>query len=421
MLHLLSLVVSLAVATTGHTFDTVYSWKQVEYKLPNDSIQNEFIASGDYVPENNMPLGLAVWHKKIFVTVPRWKRGVLATVNSFSMDDSSPSPMLDPYPDFKTNNIHTPDGLVSIFRLRIDSCDRMWGLDTGVDDILGDSKVVRPMRLIVIDLKTDEIIRKYTLKDTDVKPDTFIADLAVDVPPGQCDKAYAYMSDLSEYGIVVYSWEKDDSWRINHHYFHFDPLNSDYNISGYNYQWSDGVFGLSLSPVRSDGYRTLYFHSMSGITEFSVSTDVLQDSTLRKSSEFHNFRVVGNKGALSQGPSSVIDPETCIDYFTQPSRNGIACWDTKTELTPETFKLVARNNKTLVFPQDVVLDDMSRRLYVLSNNLPKFIHDSYNPSETNFYITSADLDRLTSMCESGSTESMRTDQQDDYMIFPNVS
>lgn len=71
-----------------------------------------------------------------------------------------------------------------------------------------------------------QIIRKYTLKDTDVKPDTFIADLVIDVPPGQCDKAYAYMSDLTEYGIVVYSWEKNDSWRINHHFFHFDPLNS---------------------------------------------------------------------------------------------------------------------------------------------------------------------------------------------------
>lgn len=76
---------------------------------------------------------------------------------------------------------------------------------------------------------------------------------------------------------------------------------------------------------------------MSGITEFSVPTDVLQDQTLKKSGEYHNFHIVGNKGPLTQGPSSVIDPETCIDYFTQANRNGIACWDTKTELTPETF------------------------------------------------------------------------------------
>lgn len=75
------------------------------------------------------------------------------------------SPTLEPYPDLATNNIHSPDGLVSIFRVRIDACDRMWGLDTGVDDILGDAKVVRPMRLIVIDLKTN-MVPSQTLRAT---------------------------------------------------------------------------------------------------------------------------------------------------------------------------------------------------------------------------------------------------------------
>jgi hypothetical protein len=247
-------------------------------------------------------------------------------------------------------------------------------------------------------------IRKYTLKDTDVKPETFIADLAVDVPPGQCDKAYAYMSDLSEYGIVVYSFEKNDSWRINHHFFHFDPLNGDFNISGYNFQWTDGVFGMSLSPINNNnnntnGSRKLYFHPMSGITEFSVDTDILQDNELKKSGIYSNFHVVGNKGPLTQGPSSIIDSKTCINYFTQVNRNGIACWDITMELNPETFKLVAQDNTTLVFPQDVVIDNESRKLYVLSNNLQKFMYGSFDPLATNFYITSADLETLTCMCK----------------------
>lgn len=63
------------------------------------------------------------------------------------------------------------------------------------------------------------------MKNTDVKPESFIADLVIDVTPNQCDKAHVYMSDISEYGIVVYSWEKNDSWRIYHNFFHFDPLN----------------------------------------------------------------------------------------------------------------------------------------------------------------------------------------------------
>ncbi|KYM75455.1 Protein yellow [Atta colombica] len=386
--------------TTGHTLNTVYSWKQVEFKFPNDIVRNEYKASGDYIPENNVPLGLAVWHKKMFVTIPRWKKGVLATLNSFSMNDNEDSPVLTPYPDLKANNISSPDGLVNIFRVRIDACDRMWGLDTGVNDILGDSEVVRPMTLVVIDLKMNMILRKYTLKDTDIKPDSFIADLVIDVTPEQCDKAYAYMSDLTTYGIVVYNWEKNDSWRINHHFFHFDPLNGnqllvgDYSISGYNFQWTDGVFGMSLSPI-----RVLYFHSMSGITEFSVPTDILQDNKSKRSEIYNNFHIVGTKGPLTQGPSSIIDPETCINYFTQINRNGIACWNIITKLNPETFKLVAQDNTTLVFPQDIAIDNESRKLYVLSNNLQKFMQDSFDPLMTNFFITSTDLETLTMLCK----------------------
>lgn len=68
------------------------------------------------------------------------------------------SPMLTPYPDLDANNIYSSDGLVSIFRLRIDACDRMWGLDTGINDILGESKIVQPMRLIGIDLNTNKVL-----------------------------------------------------------------------------------------------------------------------------------------------------------------------------------------------------------------------------------------------------------------------
>jgi len=117
----------------------------------------------------------------------------------------------------------------------------------------------------------------------------------------------------------------------------FNSLTGDYNVNGYNFQWADGVFGMSLSPIRDDGYRTLYFHPMSAITEFSVSTDILQDNTLKKWEDYANFHIVGNKGPLTQGPSSIIDSETSVDYFTQVNRNGIACWDTKVKLNPKTF------------------------------------------------------------------------------------
>jgi len=62
-------------------------------------------------------------------------------------------------------------------------------------------------------------------------------------------------------------------------------------------------------------------------------------------------------------------------------------------------ELVAQDNTTLVFPQDLTIDNESGKLYVLSNNLPKFMYDSFDPLATNFFITSIDLEILTSLCK----------------------
>lgn len=68
-----------------------------------------------------------------------------------------------------------------------------------------------------------------------------------------CDNAFAYVPDLGGYGVVVYSLKQDDSWRVSHHYFHFEPLAGSYRVGGVEFQWTDGVFGLALSEPRENG------------------------------------------------------------------------------------------------------------------------------------------------------------------------
>lgn len=120
---------------------------------------------------------------------------------------------------------------------------------------------------------------------------TFIANIAVDQGKGGCDDAYAYMSDELGYGLIVYSWQQNRSWRITHSYFMPDPLAGDYNVGGLNYQWGEeGIFGMSLSPVALDGFRTLFFHPLSSNREFAVSTRILRDEKLAADS-YHDFQV----------------------------------------------------------------------------------------------------------------------------------
>lgn len=75
-------------------------------------------------------------------------------VNSF-LDETSPR--LTPYPDWESNDIHAKDSIVNILRVRVDACDRLWAVDSGIDDIWGEFKSVQPPKLIAIDLKTNKV------------------------------------------------------------------------------------------------------------------------------------------------------------------------------------------------------------------------------------------------------------------------
>lgn len=59
----------------------VLSWKVLDFAYPTAEARAAAIKSGEYVPENNNPLGMEVWRDKVFVTVPRWKTGVPSSVN----------------------------------------------------------------------------------------------------------------------------------------------------------------------------------------------------------------------------------------------------------------------------------------------------------------------------------------------------
>ncbi len=72
--------------------------------------------------------------------------------------------------------------------------------------------------------------------------------------------------------MIVYDFKQDKSWKVKHNFFHFDPLQGDYNVGGVNFQWTDGVFGMALdNPINEHGDRTIYFHALSSTKEFSVS------------------------------------------------------------------------------------------------------------------------------------------------------
>lgn len=211
-----------------------------------------------------------------------------------------------------------------------------------------------PPSIVIFDLKTDTLLRRYFLPAEQIKEDTFFANIIIDSDASDCDNAFAYIPDLGSYAVVVYSLKEDKSWRIKHNFFHFDPLQGDFNVGGINFQWTDGIFGMAVGKTMKDNSRTIYFHPFASTKEFSVSNKVLQNETYSQSTDsFYEYKVLGDRGQNSQSSAEFYDSSTGVIFYTQVNKDAIGCWDTRSKLTADNQGLVDSDSDTLIFPNDL--------------------------------------------------------------------
>lgn len=71
MLRITLLFFALCSFSLAAELDELFAWKELEFTWPNEAVKQDAIKKGAYIPENNLPLGMAVWRDKLFVTVPR--------------------------------------------------------------------------------------------------------------------------------------------------------------------------------------------------------------------------------------------------------------------------------------------------------------------------------------------------------------
>lgn len=416
-------VVCIVISSECIKLDEKYAWQQLEYAWPSEVVKQQAIQSGAYKIEDNLPLGLDVWKDKLFITVPRWKSGVASSLNYVTISDEK-SPILHPYPSWDANTLpddaqrsdseataggranapkavqsnaglSSNETIISTFRIRVDECDRLWVMDTGLADILGNPMQITPPALVIFDLKTDKLIRRYTFPESHIKEDTFFANVIVDVESkNDCTNTHAYIPDLGAYALVVYSFKNDKSWRIKHNFFHFDPLNGEYNVGGVNFQWTDGIFGLGLGKQTPDGSRQVYFHALSSTKEFEVSNRVLQNETHSTGTDaYFDYKLVGDRGQNGQATAEFFDDDSGVLFYTQVNKDAIGCWNSKKPYNPDTQGLVDSDSDALVFPNDLKIDD-NRNLWVLSDRMPTFLFHSLNPKEFNYRVLKGKVDDL---------------------------
>lgn len=161
--------------------------------------------------------------------------------------------LLEPYPDWSWHGDKDCEGLISVFRTKVDECGRLWVLDTGVIDSLNTARRVCPPKILVFDLVKDTLEFKYVFPEAVLARDSLLVSIVVDVRGGRCVDAFAYVADVLEFGLIVFEARSRTSWRVSHNYFYPFPTHGSFSIAGESFDLMDGVMGLGLSPLLSNG------------------------------------------------------------------------------------------------------------------------------------------------------------------------
>ncbi|VVD05650.1 unnamed protein product [Leptidea sinapis] len=388
ILYLAVLVIILtedAESSAGRAIGTLYRWKQIDFAYPSPDERLRAIENGQFIQANVVPLGVERWKDRVFVSTPRWKSGIPATLSSLPVEALEESPPLAPFPNWGWHNQGNCTGFTSIFRMVIDHCGVMWVLDAGQVGGFETPTQICPPALIAIDLETDTIIGKFTIPEEYVLQNSLITNIIVDSRDAQCRDLHVYISDVRRFGIIVFRCSDASFWRFNHYTFYPDPILSNYTLHGVNFQWTDGVFGLSLGSYYL-GDRPLYYHSMSSSLEFVVSTAVIRDPS-RVENSVDEFKILGeSRGPIGQVSAAAVD-RNGIMFFNLVSQDSIGCWNTNSEYKIQNLGIVARNNKTMIFPNDLRLDHEVPQIgWIITNRLPFYQFNLLNPNEYNFRV-----------------------------------
>ncbi|CAB3257905.1 unnamed protein product [Arctia plantaginis] len=370
-----------------------FQWRTIDFAF-EDGERESAIKSGMYIPNNNMPTGLARWKDKLFITIPRWKKGVPASLNYVYLNGSQQEP-LHPYPNWEEGagncRLTSNRTVVSTFRVHVDKCDRLWVVDNGVCDMSETAEQVAPPSILVFDLNTDMLLAKYEFSDDVLRDTSVLTSIVVEIPAcknANCSNAFAYITDMGSNAVIVYDFANNDSWRVENHYFHFDPHAGVYKVGGIDFYWRDGVSAAALTPPKKGGFCDLYLHPTSSTKLFKMSTKLLRNKTASSDDILNGVEVVGDRGPKSQATACDIDPKTNILFYTQVCKNGLGCWNIDKPFSIENSPVIFSDCNLMEFPNDVKVDNEGN-VWMLSDRQSRFLYEGMDYEDINFRVLSA--------------------------------
>ncbi|XP_053660601.1 major royal jelly protein 1-like [Anopheles marshallii] len=376
-----------AQALHSSYMETVKQWNLLNYNFPWDyPVSNKDF----YNAENIVATGIEVGYDRIFLATPRLFAGVPATLSTVARNSYGDSPLLEAYPSWShhragTNQYNCSDiGLVSVYRIRIDSCNRLWALDAGVSRSLEDFEITCPPKILIYDLYTNQVVRRIDFPTEVVRGESLFTNIVVDETTSRkenhCDDVLVYIADTVAPGIVVYDSEKDLTWRLSHPSMYPDPDFAESRILEHRFTLMDGVVGFAFDPEAD----ILYFQPLATDRLFSISTAALRQGPLEFGKDLP-IKLVGRKS--SQGIGLAAAPRGGTIFYAPLSETAVASWNPRTN----EHSLLAQDKERIQFAADLRTPDRDNNaLYILTSKFHRFYLKNLNANEFNTRILRID-------------------------------
>ena len=272
LLVVLSVVSKLIVAE-----HTVFAeWTVLNFTWDATHTYSDYVSTNNFLPHNCVLAGINVDKQgNIYVTVPRWREGVPATLNILEQIPGSTEYSLTPFPSWDMQAVGKSGDLQSCQSMTIDSQGRMWVVETGRRNFLSPSKsqyVDGAAGVWIVDLATKAILSKYYFPQDVASYDvSFINDIVLDER-----RNLAYLSDAGgSGGLLVYNHNDETSRKYTGA--------STMNVPSY-VMIIDGVnYGTDIFTTPSDGiaitddHEAILYGAVQGDTLYRVPTSVLRN------------------------------------------------------------------------------------------------------------------------------------------------
>ncbi|XP_058793824.1 major royal jelly protein 1-like [Phymastichus coffea] len=376
-------LIILLTKVTDSELVTVYKWKQVNYTRDSLKIFEHY----------NMSKAVPYDFEKaedgrIFLTViatPYVPMSLTTITNQYE----DYGPLLAPYPNstwfLDSNNCNNITNARSI---TIDSCNRLWVLDTGRID----HTQICNAKLLVFDLRTDRLIEKHEIPK-DISQDQngmgVLVTPIVHVDEQTCKLKTVYMADSEGYALIMFNGT--NFVRLTGP--EFEPVDNEthFNISGETFTLHGGIVPMDLD--HNSNY--LVFAPLASRNLFAFNATLLAEV-------FHGREKPEVEAAyevLRKQPTAfrwTIDGKALL---VAQADNTISCWNHSKSPDVGNISSIIIDNRRLqyvsslkIYPESITNGE--EELWALSIRLQKVINGSRKLDEINFRMMKASIRNL---------------------------